>query len=243
MRTENNLKCLNFGVGRSWGFISAIVYFCVMTCDGMSLTKQRLTPFKIKDLERGTYFKGNLMFYMIINIFRVVISFGILNHLNKNICICFSVLSDGSIKAQEAHSSLFQSSDVWFTACQPQNIIDSPSIKSKNAMSFDICQADERDEQNERQLVYDTINDYFKIITSVQQLREVCRKEGDRCHLRTMRAKIVDQDKLHVEIVPSINSSGILNVARAKADAPYGRISMVKRSRSRKGQTIMEIEM
>ena len=157
--------------------------------------------------------------------------------------LCFSVLSDGSIKAQEAHSSLFQSSDVWFTACQPQNIIDSPSIKSKNALYFDICQADERDEQNERQLVYDTINDYFKIITSVQQLREVCRKEGDRCHLRTMRAKIVDQDKLHVEIVPSINSSGILNVARAKADAPYGRISMVKRSRSRKGQTIMEIEM
>ena len=132
---------------------------------------------------------------------------------------------------------------MWFTACQPQNIIDSPSIKSKNALSFDICQADERDEQNERQLVYDTINDYFKIITSVQQLREVCQKEGDRCHLRTMIAKIVDQDKLHVEIVPSINSSGILNVARAKADAPYGRISMVKRSRSRKGQTIMEIEM
>ena len=156
---------------------------------------------------------------------------------------CFSVLSDGSIKAQEAHSSLFQSSDVWFTACQPQNIIDSPSIKSENAMSFDICQADERDEQNERQLVYDTINDYFKIITSVQQLREVCRKEGDRCHLRKMRAKIVDPDKLHVEIVPSINSSGILNVARAKADAPYGRISMVRRDRSKKGQTIMEIEM
>ena len=110
-------------------------------------------------------------------------------------------------------------------------------------MTFDICQADERDEQNERQLVYDTINDYFKIITSVQQLREVCRKEGDRCHLRKMSAKIVDPGKLHVEIVPSINSSGILNVSRAKADAPYGRISMVRRSKSRKGQTIMEIEM
>ena len=69
MRTKNNLKYPNSGVGRSWGFISAIIYFCVMTCDGMSLTKQRLTPFKIKDLERGTYFKGNFMFYMIINIF------------------------------------------------------------------------------------------------------------------------------------------------------------------------------
>ena len=242
MRAKDNFKRSNIGFGRSWVWISAILYFCVMTCDAMSLTKHRLTPFKIKDLERGTYFKGNLMLYMIINISRVVYPRPSgLNH--QNICICFSVLSDGSIKAQEAHSSLFQSSDVWFTACQPQNIIDSPSIKSKNALYFDICQADERDEQNERQLVYDTINDYFKIITSVQQLREVCQKEGDRCHLRTMRAKIVDQDKLHVEIVPSINSSGILNIARAKADAPYGRISMVKRSRSRKGQTIMEIEM
>ena len=67
-----NLKSPNFGVGRSYGIISAIICLCVMTCDAMSLTKQRLTPFKIKDLERGTYFKGNLMLYMIINISRVV---------------------------------------------------------------------------------------------------------------------------------------------------------------------------
>ena len=72
MRTKNNLIDPNFGVGRSWVFIFAIIYFCIMTCDAMSLTKQRLTPFKIKDLERGTYFKGNLMLYMIINISRIV---------------------------------------------------------------------------------------------------------------------------------------------------------------------------
>ena len=59
MRAKDHLKHTHFGFGRSWWSIAVILYFCVMTCDAMSLTKQRLTPFKIKDLERGTYFKGN----------------------------------------------------------------------------------------------------------------------------------------------------------------------------------------
>ena len=86
MRAKDNFERSNIGFGRSWVWISAILYFCVMTCDAMSLTKHRLTPFKIKDLERGTYFKGNLMFYMIINIF---ISFSILNHLKKIFVFAF----------------------------------------------------------------------------------------------------------------------------------------------------------
>ena len=64
MRAKDNFKRSNIGFGRSWVWISAILYFCVMTCDAMSLTKHRLTPFKIKDLERGTYFKGNFMLYI-----------------------------------------------------------------------------------------------------------------------------------------------------------------------------------
>ena len=63
MRTKDNFINPSFGVGRTWVSIYAVLYFCVMTCDAMSLTKQRLTPFKIKDLERGTYFKGNFMLY------------------------------------------------------------------------------------------------------------------------------------------------------------------------------------
>ena len=151
-------------------------------------------------------------------------------------------MSDGSIKAQEAHSSLFQSSDVWFTACNSKSIIDQPSLRSRDALTFDICQADDRDAYNERRLVYDTVNDYFKIITSVEQLKEICWREGDRCHLRLMKAVVTDPDKLLIEIVLSSRSNGILNVGRVRGHAPYGKVSMIKRSRAGKAQTLMKVE-
>ena len=114
-------------------------------------------------------------------------------------------MPDGSIKAQEAHSSLFQTSDVWFTACNSKSVIDNPSLTTDSALHFDICQADDRDEYNERRLVYDTINDYFKIITSVEQLKEVCEKDGDkdRCHLVPMIGRVVDSKDFLLEIVPN----------------------------------------
>ena len=152
------------------------------------------------------------------------------------------VLSDGSIKSQEAHSSLFQSGDVWFTACNPSSIIDNPSLRSEDALVFEICQADDRDDYKERRLVYDTINDYFKIIISVEQLKEVCRIDGDRCHLLPMKAKVIDLDELHIVIEPSSkNTSFVLSVGRVKGNAPYGKVNMAKRSSSRRGQTIMKI--
>lgn len=153
------------------------------------------------------------------------------------------MLPDGSIKAQRAHSSLFQASDVWFTACNSKSIVDNPSSRSGGALAFDICQADDRDEYNERKLVYDTINDYFKIITSVEQLKEVCQKEGDRCHLLPMMAKVVDPDRFFIEIIPTSNKRFILNVSQAKGNSPYGKVSMIKRPKLRKLQAILEIEV
>ena len=154
-------------------------------------------------------------------------------------------MPDGSIKAQEAHSSLFQTSDVWFTACNSKSVIDNPSLQSNSALQFDICQADDRDEYNERKLVYDTINDYFKIITSVEQLKEVCDKEGDtdRCHLIPMIAKVVDPKDFLMEIVPYTNRRFILNVQKPKGNAPYGKVSMIKRTKLRKLQAILKIEV
>ena len=109
-------------------------------------------------------------------------------------------------------------------------------------MSFDICQADDRDEYNERKLVYDTINDYFKIITSVEQLKEVCEKEVDRCHLLPMIAKVVNPNDVHIEIVPHGNRRFVLNVEKAKGNAPYGKVSMIKRKNLRKLQALLKIE-
>ena len=91
MRAKDNFKRSNIGFGRSWVWISAILYFCVMTCDAMSLTKHRLTPFKIKDLERGTYFKGNLMLYMIINI-SISVSSTIWSQPSKYLYLLFSFI-------------------------------------------------------------------------------------------------------------------------------------------------------
>ena len=132
---------------------------------------------------------------------------------------------------------------MWFTACAPSSIVDNPSLRTGDALIFDICQADDRDDYNERRLVYDTINDYFKIITSVEQLKEVCRTDGDRCHLLPMKAKVIDPDELHVEIEPSSNSAFVLNVGRVKGSAPYGKVNMIKRPPSRREQTIMKIEL
>ena len=159
------------------------------------------------------------------------------------ICVIFIVLPDGSIKAQEAHSSLFQTSDVWFTACNSKSIIDDRSSRSDSALSFDICQADDRDEYNERKLVYDTINDYFKIITSVEQLKEVCEKEVDRCHLLPMMATVVNPKDVHIEIVPHGNRRFVLNVEKTKGNAPYGKVSMIKRKNLRKLQALLKIEV
>ena len=155
----------------------------------------------------------------------------------------FAVLPDGSIKAQESHSSLFQASDVWFTACNSKSIVDNPSLRSDGALTFDICQADDRDEYNERKLVYDTINDYFKIITSVDQLKEICQKQGDRCHLLPMMAKVVDPDSLLIEIVPTTNRRFILDVSKHTGNSPYGKVSMIKRPKLRKLQAILKIEI
>ena len=110
-------------------------------------------------------------------------------------------------------------------------------------MYFDICQADDRDEYNERKLVYDTINDYFKIITSVEQLKDVCEKEGDRCHLLPMKAKVVNPKNELIEIVPHANRRFILNVDSAKNQSPYGKVSMIKRKNLHKLQAVMKIEV
>ena len=111
-------------------------------------------------------------------------------------------------------------------------------------MTFDICQAFDKDKLNERKLVYDTINDYFKIITSVDQLNEVCEENIDKCHLEPMKAKVIDPKLFHIEIVPPIlDSQFILNVDRVRRNAPYGKISMVRRKETRKSHTIMKVEV
>ena len=153
----------------------------------------------------------------------------------------YLVLSDGSIKAEEAHSSLLQSADtVEFTSCGAESIFDNPS--EEPLLTFDICQAYDKDMLNERKLVYDIINDYFKLITSVDQLNEVCEEEVDKCHLLPMKAKVIDPKLLHIEIVP-LNNQFILNVDRVGRNAPYGKISMVRRKETKKGNTIMKVEV
>ena len=152
----------------------------------------------------------------------------------------YIVLSDGSIKAEEAHSSLLQSADtVEFTSCGVESIFDNPSQKD---LTFDICQAYDKDKLNERKLVYDMINDYFKIITSVDQLNEVCEEDVDKCHLFPVKAKVIDPTLLHIEIVP-LNSQYILNVDPVERNAPYGKISMKGRKETKKRHTIMKVEV
>ena len=138
---------------------------------------------------------------------------------------------------------------MLFTACTSSSIVDHPSLRSKDALAFDICQADVRDVYNERKLVYDTINDYFKIIIAEEQLKEVCRTDGDRCHLEPMKAKVIlpkggeiDPDDLHIQIEPSSNRNFVLNVDRVRGRAPYAKINLTERPPIRTAQTIMKIE-
>ena len=153
-------------------------------------------------------------------------------------------MSDGSIKAEEAHSSLLQSSDVQFTACGTQSIIDNALQAPEKGLTFDICQAYYKDEFNERKLVYDTINDYFKVIISAEQLHDVCDGSMSQCHLEVMKAKVIDPDLLYIEIGPPIiNSPYMLNVNHVLPYAPYGKVSMINSKQSRKRHTTMKIEL
>ena len=169
--------------------------------------------------------------------------------INSLIFFCVSlVLPDGGIKAEDSHSTLLHTTGIWFTACDGSSIVDSPNVHNEEPLVFEICQPHDGDEELERKMVYDKVNDYFKIITSVDQMNNVCQKNHSyRCHLVPLEAKVLyedDHESLYIQIQPKWEKrrKHVLNVARVKGTAPYGKINMVRRSMNMDGRsTILKI--
>ena len=119
-------------------------------------------------------------------------------------------------------------------------MIDNPTDwENRESHIFEICQgADE-----ERILVYDWINDYFKVTTAKSQLDDICpRSPGrvHRCHLMRVVANVTEidnHDNVYIEIVPKWDDpNNAMHVEKAGITT-YGKVYMSERPRHLTGRT------
>lgn len=148
-------------------------------------------------------------------------------------------MPDGVIKAEQRHPGLLQSPSVWFYACNGQSIIDFPSNGSLN---FSVCHDVEYEKrtQNTPVLVYDQVNDYFKIhpVSKDQMFvnNELCNSSV--CLFMPVEADVIgvddyEDEQFYVIFKPSFNLQDrrTIKVNMIIGRQVYGRVSMIQQPR------------
>ena len=145
-------------------------------------------------------------------------------------------MPDGVIKAEANHPGLLHSSSVWFYACNEQSIIEFPSNGSLN---FSICHDYEYGKRTNKTpvLVYDQINDYFKIHPISKDMKfentEICN--STLCLLMPVEVDVIGIDdyedaQFYVIFKPShsLEDRRTMKVNIIIGRQVYGRVSMIQ---------------
>ena len=140
------------------------------------------------------------------------------------------MFEDGNVKAGQSNPRLIQNTHIWFTACTPHNLIDDPLNGSSK---FEICHTKTSPNFKNNvthKLVYDSVDDFFKIIIADEQQRNVCKQMS--CLLHPITVLVIGTDESntlikHVVIERILPSSRhIMLVDRARTHFVYGKVNL-----------------
>ena len=144
-------------------------------------------------------------------------------------------MSDGNLKSQRPSSGVLQSSSTWFIACDNDSIINNPVNGSHH---FTICHGteDHDESHSKRTIVYDKVNDYFKIhplpINKNAIETNICSNSS--CLFLPVEAELVNVDDYHDLHVHFVIKPTDMEIKKTMAvdtifdHKSYGRVHMVE---------------